>query len=265
MRICAVVSKWAVAKYSVAQASGLLVLMGALGACQHRPVAAPRPDTHRRVETLVVNFIKAWRDDVSAAVPGSPLHARRLGSAVSEERMRTVAESLAVFQDMRAVCGSNRTLEEGGSFNSWFAPLLQELFPRIRLPRSDESSRRCSPTRGVRCRPPTRCFRWPARPAAPLVTKGWPTCWLTSSVSPRPAARPPCHLRNRNSFGGPPTRCGPLRTTDDALSMNGGDWTMPYACRSAGTSSWITRDPLCRLRACFPPAVWATHRLSLAH
>ena len=137
MRTCAVVSKWAVAKYSVAQASGLLVLMGALGACQHRPVAAPRPDTHLRVEKLVVNFIQAWRDDVSAAVPGSPLHARRLGSAVSEERMRTVAESLAVFQDMRAVCGSNRTLEEGGSFNSWFAPLLQELFPRIRLPRSE--------------------------------------------------------------------------------------------------------------------------------
>ncbi len=110
-----------------------LLLTGAL-ACRQPPAAPPRPEMQRRTERLVVEFIQTWRREMAAAtVPGSPLFSVQYGSAVSEERMRTVAESLAVFQDMRSVCGSNSTREEG-NFNTYFAPLLQDLYQPLRLP-----------------------------------------------------------------------------------------------------------------------------------
>lgn len=111
------------------------LLLGGPLACRQQPATPPRPEAQLRTERLVVDFIQAWRREMAAAtVPGSPLFSVQYGSAVSEERMRTVAESLAVFQDMRSVCGSNKTREEG-NFNTFFSPLLQDLYPPLRLPR----------------------------------------------------------------------------------------------------------------------------------
>jgi hypothetical protein len=138
MRTSAVASKWSFANYKVARAARLLAIIGALGACQRRPPEPPRPEVHRRVEELVVKYIQAWRDEVAVSIKGSLLYTPSMGRVVGEERMRTVAESLLVFQDMRAVCGSPRTPEQN-SYNTWFSWPFQELFARFRLPRSEST------------------------------------------------------------------------------------------------------------------------------